>query len=1325
MMARRRPIVPGRRTSIAKWVIVGVFGLLAALVVTLVVILTSTNVVERRVRLVILEQAERSIDAKIGLGDIEISYLPLRITVHDVVLAHKTEGKFIEVDAVEVAVDLMSLLTKEIHLTEVALIRPSIDIHVDEGRVVNLPMLTQKKKGPTVILESLNVSNGLVETRIRHTAPWPIDISVGNLSIDVTGDENKLFELRTLAGSGELSVGKVERTLDRLDLRTTVDLRKGGLQAKVKFIELEMLDIFLSLQKGEINIDEEGWLSVGGQYDFASPLSIVSTLMETAPQLEGTLDCDGRAAYAPGTFEADTTCSGRSVVVGKATLGDVDIHLVAQDDMITVESASVRQAGGELRFSASLDLGSENLDVEFKGEADGLRFADLATNVGMKRVRTQFAVRGPINVSGTLQPVDLTGDLDWNVQGFHVGSKDFRDGLGKEVMRTGSGRLRSDLVVTDKAFTFKNALVTSGSTVLHTNAKIGFDSTLDITIDAKKFNARDIPRLANLNIRGQGTFRTTVKGHTRKLKVTSSFNMKNLGMAGLELGNVKGKLFMDIRKRLMELTDVRGTLNKTRYHMPECQILFPAPRKRTVHIEGNIIGEEVHLTDVQRMFSFKSELAREAAGMLSGTATFAFTGGKGRKSRVRLDTETIVTDLSLYGQPLGSGVYKGLWDDGLLEIRTLELTGETGQISVRGTRVPGEGMDVDVHLANIDSRRITLAGLEKEGLRFLASLDMHIGGTTKLPLIENGSLALHQTSYRKQPLDDTTIAINLRDRILTLEGAIAGEKISFTSTTDTAGRWPTAVDIQIDDLRLDQGPLRTVDLTEAEASITGSIEASLRLKGGFTATGKVRLQSATLRLPDYSVRNDGTIKAHFTEKALTMDKAKFVGEGTRIELTGKIARAGPKLKIQGQADLGLLTRFIPRVKRAEGAVVPKVSIKGSWDRMDVTGEVSLDCDKLHIRNFPVKFSDVSGSASFNQGAMVLDIAGNAATGTFQASGGIRMNGFRPTGYDVYADFNDVAFRIFEDVPIGIEGRLALQGNVEKGDKPLLTGDVWFTRFRYTEEFKLASMEDIAVVKPSKSIKTYDAKKENVRLDIKLHGYENLRVSNNIIDARFRIDETQQPFRVVGTDARPVLVGSVMVTRGTVVWQKRTFDVTRGVIDFTSMSKTDAHFDIIAQGEVREWRLTLEAVGTPDDFKVIVNSEPALSDEDIVCLLATDMTCEEAQEGLGFISAYGLNELLGQFASIEQFSVVPVYDPDTGKAQPMVMLKQKLTDKFSISALSSLGSNQESGESAYLKATIAYKVNENLSIEGSYDTKHAGEGSNVGNIGIDLSWRLEF
>jgi translocation and assembly module TamB len=269
------------------------------------------------------------------------------------------------------------------------------------------------------------------------------------------------------------------------------------------------------------------------------------------------------------------------------------------------------------------------------------------------------------------------------------------------------------------------------------------------------------------------------------------------------------------------------------------------------------------------------------------------------------------------------------------------------------------------------------------------------------------------------------------------------------------------------------------------------------------------------------------------------------------------------------------------------------------------------------------------------------------------------------------------------------------------------------------------MEDIAVVKPSKAVKTYDAKKENVRLDVKLHGYENLRVSNNLIDARFRIDETQQPFRLVGTDARPVLVGSVMVTRGTVVWQKKTFEITRGVIDFTSVTKTTTQFDIIAQGEVREWRLTLQAVGSPEDFKVIVNSEPALSDEDIVCLLATDMTCEEAQEGLGFISAYGLNELLGQFAQIEQFSVVPVYDPDTGKAEPMVMLKQKLTDKFSISALSSLGANPESGQSAYLKATIAYKVNENLSIEGSYDTKHAGEGSNVGNIGVDLSWRLEF
>lgn len=1325
-MRRARLRRPGpRRSSILKWAIVGVFGVLAALVVAVVVILTSTNVVEKRVRRIIIEQAERSIEGKIGLGLIDINYLPLRITAYDVRVDHMTEGTFIEADSVEVAVDVISLLTDEIHLTEVALVRPQIDVHVDEGRVVNMPMLKREKEGPTVILESLNVSNGLVNARILRTAPWPIDISVGNLNIDVTGDENKLFELRTLAGSGEVSVGDVSRTLDRLDLRTTVDLRQGGLQAKLKFIDLEMLDIMLSLRNGDLKVDEEGWLSVGGEYDFASPLAIVSTLMYHAPELEGTLECDGKANYAPGTFDVDTTCSGRSVSVGKSKVGDVDVHLIGSKDLLTVESASVRQAGGELRFSASLALDTDDLEVDFKGEADGLRFAELATNLGLKASLVQFTVKGPINVSGTLRPVDVRGDLDWSIQGFRVGSKDFREGLGQEILRVASGRLRSDLVITKEAFTFKNAAITTGTSALRTTAAIGFDKTLNITVDYKKFNGRDIANLADTNMKGTGSLRATIRGPMRKLKVHSSLNLKNFSMAGVEFGNVKGKLDADIRKKVIELTDVSGKRNKTRYTVPRCTVTFRMPRKGGLLIEGSVIGEEVHIPDVREMFDLKDRWTREAGGIMNGSATYSYSPGR-KKRHLMIDAETIVEDLSLYGQHLGSGMYKGLWDDGLLEIHALELGSETGRISVQGSRIPGQGMDLDFHLSDIDSSRITIVGLEKAGLRFMADLDMHIGGTAELPVIENGRIAFRSTSLHDQPFESSTIDINLRDRILTLDGRIAGETISFASATDTSGRWPTAVSVRIDDLRLDQGPLMIDDLTEAEATITGTIEGHLKLAGKFTAKGKVRLQTATLRLPDYSVRNEGTIKAHFTQDALTMDRVNFVGEGTRIKLTGKLARAGPNLKIDGQAELKLLSRFIPKVQRAEGSVVPKVHIKGNWDRMDVTGEMSLSCDKLHIRNFPVKFSEVKGSASFNKGAMALDISGKVATGTFQASGGIRMNGFKPTGYDVYADFNDVAFRIVEDVPIGIEGRLALQGNVEKGDKPLLSGDVWLTRFRYTEEFKLASMEDIAVVKPTKHVKTYDAKKENVRLDITLHGYENLRVSNNILEARFRIDETQQLFRVVGTDARPVLVGSVMVTRGTVVWQKRTFNITQGVIDFTSMTRTDAHFDIIAQGDVREWRLTLQAVGTPEDFKVIVNSDPALSDEDIVCLLASDMTCEEAQEGLGGVgAAYGLNELLGQFASIEQFRVVPVYDPDTGKAEPMVMLKQKLTDKFSVSALSSLGSNKEYGQSAYLKATIAYKVNENFSIEGFYDTKHAGEGSNVGNIGVDLSWRLEF
>lgn len=1327
-MARKRTRRPGlRRTSTAEKVIWVIFGLLVVLSATMVVILTSTNIVEEQVRSIILEQASKQLDAKVSIARVELNYLPLRIIAHDVKVDHPTEGRFVEAESLEIEVEVTSLVTDDIRLTEVAVIRPEVEIRIEEGRVVNLPRARKKtKKGPTVILESLNISSGKVEVNAVQTAPWPLSMSVGNLNVDITGEENELFEVRLLAGRGGVQAGDVQRSLDRLDLRATLDTRRTKLESRLKYVNLEMLDVVLSVEDGHFELSEDNAIRSSGEFRLAAPLYIASELASSIPALKGSIDCGGSGSYEPGAWEADATCAGREIRVGKSFIGDVDVHVEADQDEIVVDEGSVRQAGGELKFSAWLSLASESKDIQFKGEADGLRFAELATNVGLKRTRVQFSVRGPIEASGTLSPLDVEGEMDWTVNGFKVGTRRYRQGFGPDLLSVGPGRIRSKIAVDDSAFRFENAHVTTGTTSLRTTVSIGFDNDLRVKVDSSRMNLKDV-KMPGVGLRGTGSLHVIIDGSLkrtgRSIKVDSRLDFKGLEIAGVIFGKVRSRLRSDTRKGIIDVSNAVGSLGSSRYRIPQARVTFRPRGRGGILIEGEVEADGFHIPDARRAFDMKDIYTREAMGVFSGDVSFSVEP-KRRPGKLMIDAVGDVEGLQLFGQTVGGGSVSVRYETGRYELREVELTDGTGTFSVRGVADPASELTLDIHVHGFESSRIAAVDMDGLGLEFIADLDGHVGGTWDVPHIDGGMLVVRDLVYQDQTLGQSAIQIDLEDRMLSLAGPIADGMVTFESTTVTQGRWPTAVQVGLEDLLLTEGPLGVADSTEARAKITGDVEASLRLAEGFEAQGRLQLESILIQVPDYGIHNDGTIEASFTQDALYMDHVDFVGEGTSIRITGSVQKKGPRLQIGGQADLTLLSRVAPQILKAQGTLSPRVAIEGSWDAVDVAGELDVDCKKLVIKGFPVKIANVLGEATFKQNTMILDAQGNVAGGTFNASGGIRMDGFRPAGYDVYADFNDVTLKLVAGIPMGVEGRLALQGGAE-GEIPVLSGDVWVTRFRYTEDIKLASIEDIGVVKPLSPVKTYDEEDDHVQLDVVLHGFENLEVVNNVAEVDFRIDETQRQFRLVGTDSRPLLSGSIMVTRGTVFYQKKSFEVTRGVLDFNSSTRIDPDIDIIAVGEVREWRLTLQATGTYRDLKVLLNSDPPLSDEDIVCLLATDMTCEEAAEGLGFIGALGLNEILGQFASIEQFKVVPVYDPDTGKAEPMVLLKQKVTEKISISALSSLGSNEESGQSAYLKAAVAYKVNDNLSIEGFYDTKGAGKGTNMGNVGLELSWRLEF
>jgi len=105
-------------------------------------------------------------------------------------------------------------------------------------------------------------------------------------------------------------------------------------------------------------------------------------------------------------------------------------------------------------------------------------------------------------------------------------------------------------------------------------------------------------------------------------------------------------------------------------------------------------------------------------------------------------------------------------------------------------------------------------------------------------------------------------------------------------------------------------------------------------------------------------------------------------------------------------------------------------------------------------------------------------------------------------------------------------------------------------------------------------------------------------------------------RIYGSVNRPLISGRAEVESGTVYFQKKEFNVKRGVFDFINPYKIEPAIDVQSEVVIREWTVFLNVSGTPDNLKFNFSSNPSETEEDILSLLITGKTTRELIAGEG-------------------------------------------------------------------------------------------------------------
>ncbi len=333
--------------------------------------------------------------------------------------------------------------------------------------------------------------------------------------------------------------------------------------------------------------------------------------------------------------------------------------------------------------------------------------------------------------------------------------------------------------------------------------------------------------------------------------------------------------------------------------------------------------------------------------------------------------------------------------------------------------------------------------------------------------------------------------------------------------------------------------------------------------------------------------------------------------------------------------------------------------------------------------------------------------------------------------------------------------------------PDVKGTVELTQFSYTHPIAL-NLSQLGRA-PRTNVDSYDPDNDLVRFNVNLVSPRPLRFSNNLVEMDLEI--TSPGVVLSGTNQRYGARGLLRILPDSKIQlRSNEFLVREGYVRFDDPLKIAPKVDLRAQTEYRRyassaeqpaaagatpadansasgasspvsaaastsaagiWRITLQARGDAEDIKVALSSDPPLSQEDIVLLLTLGITRAELDRGATAAFGQGLGlEALSALTGADKAvkTVVPLiddfrfgtgYSSKTASPEPTVTVGKRITDSVRASVTTGLSEDRE------VRSNIEWRLNRNVSVQGSYDNLTDVSSSPVGNLGIDLRWRLEF
>ena len=523
--------------------------------------------------------------------------------------------------------------------------------------------------------------------------------------------------------------------------------------------------------------------------------------------------------------------------------------------------------------------------------------------------------------------------------------------------------------------------------------------------------------------------------------------------------------------------------------------------------------------------------------------------------------------------------------------------------------------------------------------------------------------------------------------------------------------------------------LRQID---ADAEVAGALplpQARLRLTAGHSTVAKSALDSLLVEL---SLNDQGDLQvSRFTG---------WAGGGTltvRGTLPGVVVGGPPRF--QGDLEVSsfpvaFANAYTGSIRIVKGALSGEASVDvGKTSGFQGRGSLELLGGRLRLGPVEPDLTNLRFQVSLEGDSLVVhELGGSLGTGGFAGKGFLVFEQGGLSAADLSVDGKGLSFALPDVADVRISELSASLANREESERFLLAGKVVLGESRFVRDLRLGDLVDAfrgASPRPKKT----NPFLEKLDLDLALIVPQSLVVDVNL--GKMRLDGQ---LALSQKAVRPAVTGEFRVVDGYIFYLDRKFEIEEATFRQLEPFRINPEINFRAVAEVRPiqategptvYRVTLSLTGDLEHPKLQLQSEPPLSQADIVSLLTIGRV-----RGAGNVASegeMGISEILVQRAksitsqqvtglaarqmerllNLESVTIEGNLFQTNQVWGPRVTITKRLAERLNLTYQTVVGHTNEQ------RVRISYRINPYLYLTGETDE--------LGRAGIDLIARLRF